>query len=65
MNIFINIVMYVMWAVTLIAVLVATFTNFVYLDLNIIAIVLVVFTLINTFFVVSAGKPKRPPDSNP
>ena len=63
MNTLINIIMYIMWAVTLIAILAATFTNFAYLDLNVIAIVLLVFTIINTFFVVSAGTKKIPPDS--
>ena len=59
MNTIINIVMYCMWALSIIAILAATFTNFAYLDLNVIAIVLLVFTLVNTFFTVAAGKRKN------
>ena len=59
MNTLINIVMYGMWAVSILAVLAATFTNFSYLDLNMIAVVLLGFTLVNTFFVVTAGKKKK------
>jgi len=59
MNTLINIVMYCMWAVTIIAILAATFTNFSYLDLNVLSIVLFFFTLVNTFFCVAAGKKKR------
>lgn len=65
MSIFINIFMYVMWAVALIAVLATTFTNFTYLDLNVIAIVLLAFSLVNSFLIVSSGKKNTPPDSNP
>ena len=60
MNIILTIIMYCMWAVTILAVLAATFTNFAYLDLNIIAIVLLVFTIINSYFTVSSGKRKQP-----
>jgi hypothetical protein len=62
MNLLMTIVMYVMWAVTLIAILATTFTNFAFLDLNIIAIVLLTFSLVNTFFITSAGKKKTPSD---
>ena len=65
MNAIINIVMYCMWAVVIIAVLAATFTNFSYLDLNIIAMVLFIFTLINTYFCVASGKKKKSADSGP
>ena len=64
MNTIMSIVMYCLWAVTILAVLATTFTNFSYLDLNVIAIVLLVFTLINTFFVVAAGKKNKPNDGS-
>jgi hypothetical protein len=59
MNIIINIVMYCMWAASIIAILAATFTNFTYEDLNVLAVVLLMFTLVNTYFCVAAGKKKR------
>ena len=42
--------MYVMWAVSLIGVLLITFQNFEYEDLNMIVGVIFFFTLVNTFF---------------
>jgi len=53
---FIIITMYVLWAVSLIGVLVATFTNFKYSDVNIIVGVLFIFTLANTFFTIKEKK---------
>ena len=57
--------MYVMWTVTLVLILVATFTNFAYLDLNVLAIVFLGFTAVNTFFVVSSGKRRTPNNDEP
>jgi hypothetical protein len=53
MNKFIAIFMYIMWTLSLIGILVVTFTNFQYVDLNVIVGVLLFFTLINTFFSVN------------
>ncbi len=47
--------MYLLWVLTVIAVLAATFTDFKYEDLNAMAMVLTAFSLINSFFVL-----KRP-----
>lgn len=44
------IITYFLWAVSLIGILVITFTNFQYADVNLIVGVLFIFTLINTFF---------------
>jgi len=52
MNKLISFVMYLLWIVTIIGILAATFTSFRYEDLNLIAFVLLVFTSINTFFAV-------------
>ncbi len=46
----ITIIMYVLWIVTIIAILATTFTGFEYLDLNVIAGVLFLFALVNTYF---------------
>ena len=45
-----TIVMYTLWTITLIGILVITFTNFKYFDLNIIVAFLTVITFANTFF---------------
>ncbi|MFA5059256.1 MAG: hypothetical protein WC676_01335 [Candidatus Omnitrophota bacterium] len=50
MNKFFSFVMYALWILSLIGILVITFTNFQYSDLNAIVIILFVFTLANTFF---------------
>ncbi|MDP2653676.1 MAG: hypothetical protein Q8Q08_06555 [Candidatus Omnitrophota bacterium] len=49
-------VMYLLWTATIIAVLAATFTNFHYEDFNLLALLLLIVTLTNTFFVVTRGK---------
>ncbi|HOW35265.1 MAG TPA: hypothetical protein PL155_02465 [Candidatus Omnitrophota bacterium] len=50
MDIFFTVVMYVMWAVSLAGILIITFSNFQYLDLNIIVGVFFLLTLVNTLF---------------
>lgn len=50
MDKFFTIVMYMMWAVSLAGILVVTFSNFQYLDLNIIVGVFFLLTLVNTLF---------------
>jgi hypothetical protein len=47
---FVALILYILWTLTLIGVLIITFTSFQYLDLNIIVIFLALFTLINTYF---------------
>ena len=54
----ISALMYVLWTLTIIAVLSATFTNFQYPDLDLIAGVLLVFSIINSLFAVSQAKKK-------
>lgn len=44
-----TIVMYTLWTLAIIAVLATTFTNFQHLDLNVIAIALLFFALLNSF----------------
>lgn len=53
---FFSLIMYVLWTATIIAVLSATFTNFQYEDLNILAGVLFVFSALNSFFMLSRKK---------
>jgi len=53
MKILVTVMMYLLWVATIIAVLITTFTNFQYEDLNALSIALLVFSLVNTFFVVS------------
>jgi len=43
--------MYLLWVVAVTAVLATTFTNFQHLDLNVIAFVLLLFALANSFFI--------------
>ena len=50
MNIFFTVVMYAMWTISLIGLLVITFTNFEYADLNTIVIILFLLTVANSFF---------------
>ena len=56
MNKLILVMMYVLWAVSLIGILIITFQNFEYSDLNLIVGVIFVFTLINTFFTIKEKK---------
>jgi len=49
----ITVIMYLMWICTIVVGLIAVFTDFKYEDLNVMALVLVVFTILNTFFVTS------------
>ena len=50
MNQLFTIIMYILWIISLIGLLVITFTNFQYLDLNVIVVILFALTLINSFF---------------
>ena len=50
MNRLFSLIMYVLWIATIIIVLAATFTNFKYEDLNVLAIVLFVFAVLNSIF---------------
>lgn len=52
----ITLIMYLLWICTIIVVLATTFTDFQYEDLNIIAVVLLVFSLVNSYFVASHKK---------
>ena len=56
MNRLVTVIMYLLWILNIIAVLATTFTNFRYLDLNMIALVLFGFALINSFFAISKRK---------
>lgn len=47
------VVMYLLWVLTIIFILATTFTKFEYIDLNVIALVLFGFALLNTFFNLS------------
>jgi len=51
-----TIFLYLLWTLTIIGILIVTFTNFQYEDLNLIAALLLVFTLINSYFAVSKKK---------
>jgi len=51
-NKLITIMMYALWVLTLIGILVITFTSFRYTDLNIIVVILAVLTLANTYITV-------------
>lgn len=48
-----TIFMYVLWAVSLLGLLVITFTSFKYMDLNVIVGILFFFTILNTFIAVN------------
>ena len=56
MNKLISLIMYLLWIVTIIAILAATFTSFRYEDLDLIAIVLLLFVSINSYFVAHQNK---------
>ena len=49
----ITITMYILWIATIIIGLIAVFSDFKYEDINLIALLLLVFTLLNTFFVMA------------
>jgi len=50
---FLRVMMYVLWTFSLAGILVITFNNFQYMDLNIIVGILFFFTLLNTFFTLN------------
>ena len=52
----IGLIMYALWSLTIIAILASTFTGFEYLDLNVIAVALFLFALLNTYFTMAQMK---------
>jgi len=56
MNKFVTVMMYLLWILTIVVGLIAVFTDFKYEDVNAMAIILVIFTAINVFFVVGKKK---------
>ena len=54
MNAFITMVMYLLWGLSIIGVLAAVFTKFQHPDINLIVLVLLMFTLINSLFTKKA-----------
>ena len=52
----VTLIMYILWICTIITGLVVIFTDFKYEDLNFMVLLLLVFTVLNTFFVVSKKK---------
>lgn len=53
---FLSIFMYILWTVTIIAILSTTFTNFQYFDLNILAGLLLFFAVLNSIFMMAKKK---------
>ena len=49
----ITIIMYVLWIAVIVAILTTTFTRFQYEDLNLIAILLLAFSILNSIFVAA------------
>jgi len=49
----VTVMMYVMWILTIVVGLIAVFTDFKYEDVNAMAIVLIVFTAVNVYFVMA------------
>ncbi|MEW5894730.1 MAG: hypothetical protein AB1650_03065 [Candidatus Omnitrophota bacterium] len=49
----ISLLMYPLWVISILVILAATFTNFQYEDLNILAIILFVSACLNSFFIIS------------
>lgn len=58
MHLFVTVIMYVMWILTIAFVLAATFNDFQYEDLNLFAIVFLVFSLVNSFFMIFRNRKK-------
>lgn len=58
MNKFSVMFMYLLWTVTIVFILLTTFTNYQYLDLNVLAIFLLIFASLNSFFMASRPKKK-------
>jgi len=52
----ISLMMYLMWLITVVMVIAATFTNFQNEDLNIFAVVLLIFSSLNSFFILTRKK---------
>jgi hypothetical protein len=55
MDKFFAFIMYVLWMATLVGLVIITFTNFQYIDLNVIVCVLTIFTGINTIITIKRG----------
>ncbi len=47
---FVTIMLYFLWTLALVGILVVTFTSFQFMDINIIVLIVVIFTLLNTYF---------------
>jgi len=58
MHVFVTLLMYVLWIATIVFLLVATFNNFQYEDLNLLAVVFLFFSLFNSFFVIFQNRKK-------
>ena len=50
MDKFVTVMLYFLWTLSLIGILVVVFTSFQYSDLNIIILIIIIFTLANTYF---------------
>lgn len=50
---FLGILVYILWTAAIICLLATTFTNFQYEDLNMLAAVLLIFALANSFFLTT------------
>jgi len=55
MDKFFTLIMYVLWMATLVGLVIITFTNFQYIDLNVIVCVLAIFTGVNTIITIKRG----------
>jgi len=55
MDKFFTLIMYMLWMATLVGLVIITFTNFQYIDLNVIVCVLTIFTGINTIITIKRG----------
>ncbi len=58
MNRMIVVIMYGLWAATVLAALASTFMDFRYLDLNVLTLVLLTFALLNSFFYMAQRRPR-------
>ncbi|HRZ40334.1 MAG TPA: hypothetical protein P5246_04920 [Candidatus Omnitrophota bacterium] len=58
MRMFVKVMMYLLWVLTIAFILAATFNDFQYEDLNLFALVFLVFSLINSFFIIFQDRKK-------
>ncbi len=56
---FVRIIMYLMWMLTIVFVLSTTFTNFEYEDLNLLAVFFLLFSVVNSFFILSRHRKNK------